>query len=120
MDVFVGDDESRFLAVDKQACFCQVITQLGPSFLYGSLSQVLGVCVTAVEANVINPSIQVQVRKCLLETVEDGLEEGLGQQWRLWAARCNSGCHMEARLLRELLCGLYRPAWQTPGLMAGS
>ena len=94
VDVLVGDYEGCFVAVDNQPSFCQVVTQLVPS-LDGALCQVLGVCVTAVKANVIDPSIQAQVRICLLETGEDGLEKGLGKEWSLWTPCRDSRGGME-------------------------
>ena len=43
------------------------------------MCQVLGIGMTAVKADVINPVIQMKVGKSLLEGVQDGLEVGFGQ-----------------------------------------
>ena len=39
----------------------------------------LGIGMAAVKADVVDPSVEVQVWECLLEGVQDGLEIGLGQ-----------------------------------------
>ena len=55
----------------------------------------LGIGMAAVKPNVIDPSVEVQVRKGLLEGVQYGLEVCLGKQGCLWASGCNSSGDME-------------------------
>ena len=46
--------------------------------LDGSLGQLERIFVVAIKDGVIHPSVEVEYRELLLETGEDGLQEGLG------------------------------------------
>ena len=90
----VRDNEGCLVTVHYQACCGEVGPEVLPC-LDGALRQMDWICVVAIKANVVNPSIEVEVRERLLEAGEDGLQKGLGEEWSLGASSCYARCGME-------------------------